>query len=477
MTPTLDEEAKEKVARTQSLVAAATAAMTSTQRREREQLTSFISKKREMFLLQMALDTKREEIQKLEHKAQMKEEALKKSELMLEEDAIRFDAFLKENDRLAHSAMKAAEEATKRKQSMQQEIKRLKYQIQALKGENAKSEDTLKEWQGYQRFLDELTDSDWRAAQEHAKQQRQLGRKTAKWRQQLDQWESAREEKLAELQEEEVDKREHARRTGKVYKAPDMDAVLDGVFHSWPRPQLDDDAFASESSGEDLPMYFTKPEQLLQLFADKEERNLFLITNKQEIEHQLEELRGEYDNTQAAMTRQTASLEESKQRLHERITAEEAKLDTLQSRLGGSSKGGESEALLGMLSQRIRSVYETCGGDLTSNPGSILMLTKLEGKLEELLAKMSRLPPEYVKEKEKALEDERRTSMRDEKLAAEASEMQRRLENSIRRSQEPAKKRSGKPLMTRSKPARKKKQEDLIDADKLRELADMKYLQ
>ena len=114
---------------------------------------------------------------------------------------------------------------------------------------------------------------------------------------------------------------------------------------------------------------------------------------------------------------------------------------------------------------------------MTSNPGSILMLTKLEGKLEELLAKMSRLPPEYVKEKEKALEDERRTSMRDEKLAAEASEMQRRLENSIRRSQEPAKKRSGKPLMTRSKPARKKKQEDLIDADKLRELADMKYLQ
>ena len=46
----------------------------------------------------MSLDIKREEIAKLEQKASQKEEALKKSELMLEEDAIRFDAFLKEND-------------------------------------------------------------------------------------------------------------------------------------------------------------------------------------------------------------------------------------------------------------------------------------------------------------------------------------------------------------------------------------------
>ena len=57
----------------------------------------------------MSLDTKREEIRKLEEKAQMKEEALKKSEQMLEEDAIRFDTFLKENDKKAHDAITRAE--------------------------------------------------------------------------------------------------------------------------------------------------------------------------------------------------------------------------------------------------------------------------------------------------------------------------------------------------------------------------------
>jgi hypothetical protein len=39
---------------------------------EKENMTEFIAKKREMFLVQMSLDTKREEIRKLEEKASMK---------------------------------------------------------------------------------------------------------------------------------------------------------------------------------------------------------------------------------------------------------------------------------------------------------------------------------------------------------------------------------------------------------------------
>lgn len=72
------------------LVAAATAAISGDRRREKENMSEYIAKKREMFLLQMSLETKREEIRKLEEKALMREEALKKSELMLEEDALRF---------------------------------------------------------------------------------------------------------------------------------------------------------------------------------------------------------------------------------------------------------------------------------------------------------------------------------------------------------------------------------------------------
>lgn len=45
-----------------------------------------------------------------------REEALKKSEQMLEEDALRFDAFLKENDEKVQEAIKKAEFEAKAKQ-------------------------------------------------------------------------------------------------------------------------------------------------------------------------------------------------------------------------------------------------------------------------------------------------------------------------------------------------------------------------
>ena len=51
-------------------------------RAEKENMTEYIAKKREMFLVQMSLDTKREEIRKLEEKAQLKVEALERSEQM-----------------------------------------------------------------------------------------------------------------------------------------------------------------------------------------------------------------------------------------------------------------------------------------------------------------------------------------------------------------------------------------------------------
>lgn len=72
-------------AHAKGVVAAATAAVSQERRSEKEDMSEFIAKKREMFLVQMSLDTKRSEIQKLESKVQMKEQALKKSEVLLEE--------------------------------------------------------------------------------------------------------------------------------------------------------------------------------------------------------------------------------------------------------------------------------------------------------------------------------------------------------------------------------------------------------
>ena len=50
------------------------AAATRDRRKEKEHMGDFIAKKREMFLVQMSLDTKRAEIRKLEERAQQREE-------------------------------------------------------------------------------------------------------------------------------------------------------------------------------------------------------------------------------------------------------------------------------------------------------------------------------------------------------------------------------------------------------------------
>lgn len=129
--------------------------------REKENMTDFIEKKRQMFLVQMSLDTKRAEIRKLEEQAHQREEALRKSEQMLEEDASRFELFLKMNDQKAVDAIRKAEAETKSKQDKVQEIKKLNAQIAAVKSEMAKYEESLEECQAYKKFLDELTPQEY----------------------------------------------------------------------------------------------------------------------------------------------------------------------------------------------------------------------------------------------------------------------------------------------------------------------------
>ena len=124
-------------------------------------MADFIAKKREMFLVQMSLDTKRAEIRKLEERAQQREEALRKSEQMLEEDAMRFDQFLKDNDQKAVAAIKKAEAETKAKAEKVQEIKKLNNQIAQIKAEMSKFEEQLEDCRKYKEFLDKLTPPEW----------------------------------------------------------------------------------------------------------------------------------------------------------------------------------------------------------------------------------------------------------------------------------------------------------------------------
>merc|ERR1719181_2177628 len=156
------------------------ASVTRDRRKEKENMADFIAKKREMFLVQMSLDTKRAEIRKLEERAQQREEALRKSEQMLEEDALRFDQFLKDNDQKAVQAIKKAEAETKAKAEKVQEIKKLNMQITQIKSEMSKFEEQLEDCRKYKDFLDRLTPEEFFEEQARLREERRVARKKKK---------------------------------------------------------------------------------------------------------------------------------------------------------------------------------------------------------------------------------------------------------------------------------------------------------
>ncbi|CAG9323162.1 unnamed protein product [Blepharisma stoltei] len=135
---------------------AAHAALVADRVRARENIHKTIEKKREMFLLQMMIDIKKEEIKKLEQFALLREYGLKNSEDMLIEDTTRFNEYWDECKRQSHDAMKEAKKLNKIKIDITHDINHLNEEIQQLQTQIQKHEESLEEYTKYKEFLDKV---------------------------------------------------------------------------------------------------------------------------------------------------------------------------------------------------------------------------------------------------------------------------------------------------------------------------------
>ena len=459
-------------------------------RQEKETMPEFIAKKREMFLVQMSLDTKREEIRKLEEKAQMKEEALHMSEQMLEEDAMRFDAFLKENDKKAHDAIKRAEEETKRKQEKTQEIKRLTQQIQTLSSEMSKHREALEDCMRYKKFLDMLTPPEWFKQHSKLHEEKKKAMEISRHANKMKEWEILRR-RLMEQHRKEIEakkelRKDRSRRSRNVAEEDEEDDSEAKVIVP-PAPRLEDEIV--DLPVEEAPMYFTRPQQLMDIFAALEEQNLFLIQNSQETEHTLEELQHDFRDTKTTMETRTGMLQIQIDELQQQISGEEQRAKVLHAKrlaaveagdaatagAGAAMKFGgtstplivpqaqsqqEKEKLLGELNAKVRMVYEQSGFDASSKPNTLFMLSQLESRLEVLLMEIERMPVDYVIKAEKEKEKRRRERKREEQQALQERLQEERNKRAIERSMQAPKKRIGRQVMYRSRPIRKEHKDD-----------------
>merc|ERR550514_641349 len=86
-------------------------------------------------------------------------------------------------------------------------------------------------------------------------------------------------------------------------------------------------------SGDEVPLYFQHPKQLLDIFTQLEEQNLFLIQNSQETEQQLEEIEQKFQEAKHSQEHRAITLKENIVETERKILEETNQADTLRRRI------------------------------------------------------------------------------------------------------------------------------------------------
>jgi hypothetical protein len=250
---------------------------------------------------------------------------------------------------------------------------------------------------------------------------------------------------------------------------------------------------------EDVPMYFTEPQQLMDIFSALEEQNLFLIQNSQETEHTLEELKHEYSVTRSSMDGQMASLQSEIDTLALELTVQENSLEVLLRNKRVASAGfpeisssemesgmrtialsdhahSEKERMLNILHSKVRKVYDLCGFDANSKSSTLYMLSQLESKLEMLLQDTEEIPDEFMVRAEKEKEKKRRELKRAQQQEQQEKQQEERNRRAIERSMQAPKKRNGPPVMYRSRLIRREQKNTGDEDDSKDNNDEVKYL-
>nr|XP_025139465.1 coiled-coil domain-containing protein 38 isoform X2 [Bubalus bubalis] len=438
----------------------------------------FISDQRDRFMLEYTLSTKRNTIQRFEKHTAMKERQLMKAEKKLEDDAIAFEEFLRENDQRSVDALKIAAQETINKLQMTAELKKASLEIQSVKSEIAKTEFLLREYMKYGFFLLKLSPKQW--------QIQQAMKRVSRSKENVNAMLPSIITKLSARRRETIDE---SRRTsfsedsslGRSSQARSRRRTTPNLEDKKPSLSNQTESISSEDSLEffldddmdyDLEpeLYFKEPEELLQVLTELEEQNLTLVQYSQDVDENLEDVNKREKVIQDKINTNIEFLLEHKELLKANCVREEEKAAELElrSRLFsfGQYNSDAQEKLIDSLSKKINQVYKVCIGDAevgSLNP--VQKLVKVESRLVELSDLIDSIPKENVEAIERMKQKERRQRLREEKMREKQKHQEERLKAALERAVAQPKKKKGRQLIYRSKPPSGNKHELLLVKD------------
>ncbi|XP_064446837.1 coiled-coil domain-containing protein 38 [Mirounga angustirostris] len=442
----------------------------------------FINDQRDRFLLEYALSTKRNTIKKFEKHMVAKEWQLTRAEKKLQEDAMAFEEFLRENDQRSVDALKTAAQETINKLQMTAELKKASMEVQAVKSEIAKTEFLLREYMKYGFFLLKLSPKHWQIQQALKRAQMTKSRESM----------NVSLPVLTKLKLNTTKAEGSNEDAGKVSFSDDyyMERGRQGKPHKKPTLTIGNkksslsshaESISSEDSLEffldddtdyDLEpeLYFKEPEELLQVLTELEEQNLTLVQYSQDVDENLEDVNKREKLIQDKINSNIEFLLEHKEMLKASCVREEEKAAELElrSRLFsfGEFKSDTQEKLIDSLSKKINQVYKVCIGDAdvgSLNP--VQKLVKVESRLVELSDLIESIPKENVEAIERIKQKERRQKLREEKMKEKQKHQEERLRAALERAVAQPKKKLGRRLVYRSKPPSGNKHELLLVKD------------
>lgn len=285
---------------------------------QRDQMQKFIEKKREMFLMQMNIDQKKEQIKQLEEVIAIRNKGLEKAEQNIQADLATFNAHLKTNKTLANNAIRLAGQIAEQKNKEAKTLKDKKDERANEFSKNSKQITILEEMFKYKKLVDELGKAEDINSAKQAMQHR-----------------------LKPIKEE-------LAKRGKT-------CIVDLRAYCPGNADLKD----LEDLINDPPAYYDPPlkssEEIIRSFQRLEEENLRLIRNKQDFESEMEDLIDKQHKLKEDYERQIKTLEEKKKGLEEAIKEKSIKYYALNKTLNDSKQDSDENS---NFFKEIKTVYQ-----------------------------------------------------------------------------------------------------------------------
>jgi len=121
--------------------------------------TRLLEKRRQMFEVQEALNSQKEEFSRREDAFRRREDGLRRKDLELQESLIKFNKFLQENESKRNRAIKRGAEEKKQREVKEKEIEQLKIQLARKKKEENELKIDVERNMKYQEYLENVVNT------------------------------------------------------------------------------------------------------------------------------------------------------------------------------------------------------------------------------------------------------------------------------------------------------------------------------